>query len=53
MSYDDLKVVEAERFVRSIAQGHAVGATISDAVAAARFAEAVTRSIDERRWVRL
>jgi predicted dehydrogenase len=51
MGYDDLKVIEAERFVRSIAEGRAVGATIDDAVASARVIEALTRSWDERCWV--
>jgi predicted dehydrogenase len=51
MGYDELKVIEAERFVRSIAEGRPVGATIEDAVTAARVIEALTRSADERRWV--
>jgi predicted dehydrogenase len=51
MGYDDLKVIEAERFVRSVSLGEPVGATIEDALVAARFVEAVTRSIEERRWV--
>jgi predicted dehydrogenase len=51
MGYDDLKVIEAERFVRSIAEGRPVGATIADAVVSARVIEALTRSHDERRWV--
>jgi predicted dehydrogenase len=51
MGYDDLKVIEAERFVRSIAEGRAVGATIEDAVASARVIDALTRSWHEQRWV--
>jgi predicted dehydrogenase len=51
MGYDDLKVIEAERFVRSIAEGAAVGATIDDAVASARVIEALSQSQIERRWV--
>jgi predicted dehydrogenase len=51
MGYDDLKVIEAERFVRSIAEGGAIGATIEDAVTSARVIEALTRSHAERRWV--
>jgi predicted dehydrogenase len=51
MGYDDLKVIEAERFVRSVAEGRAVGATIDDAVTSARVIDALTRSWDERRWV--
>jgi predicted dehydrogenase len=52
MGYDDLKVVEAERLVRSIASGKPVGATIEDALYAARVIDAMTLSFDERRWVR-
>jgi predicted dehydrogenase len=51
MGYDDLKVIEAERLVRSIAHGKPVGATIDDAVEAARLVEAIVRSAAERRWV--
>jgi predicted dehydrogenase len=51
MGYDDLKVIEAERFVRSIAEGRPMGATIEDAVSSARVIDALTRSSDERRWV--
>jgi predicted dehydrogenase len=51
MGYDDLKVIEAERFVRSIAEGKPMGATIEDAVSSARVIDALTRSFDERRWV--
>jgi predicted dehydrogenase len=53
MGYDDLKVIEAERLVRSIAHGKPVGATIDDAVEAARLIEAIVRSASERRWVSL
>lgn len=52
MSYDDLKVIEAQRLLASIDTGVAVGATIHDAVAAAEVVEAMTTSADERRWVR-
>jgi predicted dehydrogenase len=51
MGYDDLKVIEAERLVRSIAHGKPVGATIDDAVVAARLVEAIVSSATERRWV--
>jgi predicted dehydrogenase len=51
MSFDDLKVIEAHRLVRSIAEGGPVGATIADAVAAARTVEAMLASAAERRWV--
>ena len=51
MSYDDLKVVEAHRLVRSIATGTPEGATITDALLAARLVDAMARSARERRWV--
>jgi predicted dehydrogenase len=53
MGYDDLKVIEAERLVRSIAYGKPVGATIDDAVESARLIEAIVVSAAERRWVSL
>lgn len=51
MGYDDLKVIEAHRLVRSIATGTPEGATIIDAYAAARVVDALDRSAVERRWV--
>jgi predicted dehydrogenase len=51
MSYDDLKVVEAHRLVRSIASGTPEGATITDALRAARLVDAMAESARERRWV--
>ena len=53
MSYDDLKVVEAERLVRSIATGQPVGATIEDALVAAELVEAMVSSAASGRWVQL
>jgi predicted dehydrogenase len=51
MSYDDLKVIEAQRLARSIVDHKAVGATIEDALVAARLVDAMHTSITERRWV--
>lgn len=51
MSYDDLKVVEAHRLVRSIATGTPEGATITDALRAATLVDAMAESARERRWV--
>ena len=51
MSYDDLKVVEAHRLLRSIASGTPEGATIVDALHAARLVDAMAESARERRWV--
>lgn len=53
MSYDDLKVIEARRLVQSIADGKPHGATIHDALVAARTVDAMTVSADERKWVSL
>ncbi|MBA2419444.1 MAG: Gfo/Idh/MocA family oxidoreductase [Nocardioidaceae bacterium] len=53
MSYDDLKVIEAHRLVLSIADGTSRGATIHDAVVAARTLDAMLESIAERKWVSL
>jgi predicted dehydrogenase len=51
MGYDDLKVIEAERLVRSIALGQPVGATIEDALAAAELVEAMVASAASGTWV--
>jgi predicted dehydrogenase len=53
MGYDDLKVIEAARFVRSIIDGSPSGATLSDAVAAATALEAMERSVRSGGWERL
>ncbi len=53
MGYDDLKVVEAERLVRSIAEKRPHGATIDDVVVTARLIDAMSRSFAERRWISL
>jgi predicted dehydrogenase len=52
MSYDDLKIIEAHRLVRSIASGEPQGATIADAVVAAELVDAMLVSARERRWIR-
>ncbi|MEU5095286.1 Gfo/Idh/MocA family oxidoreductase [Streptomyces sp. NPDC020996] len=53
MGYDDLKVVEARHFLRSIAEGGAHGATLDDAVASAVALDAMTRSAERGTWVTL
>ncbi|MHC3467689.1 Gfo/Idh/MocA family protein [Streptomyces sp. 7R007] len=53
MGYDDLKVIEAYRFLRSVAEGRPYGATLDDAVASAEALDAMTRSAEERAWVSL
>ncbi|SEP60685.1 Predicted dehydrogenase [Streptomyces sp. yr375] len=51
MGYDDLKVVEAYRFLRSVAEGIPYGATLTDAVHSATVLEAMTRSAQSGSWV--
>ena len=51
MSYDDLKVIEAYRFLRSIADGTPHGTTLGDAVASARILDAMAASVSTGRWV--
>jgi len=53
MGFDDLKVIEARRLVQSIADGKPHGATIHDALIAARTVDAMIVSADERKWVSL
>jgi predicted dehydrogenase len=50
MGYDDLKVIEAAKFVRSVAEKQPVGATIDDAVRSAALIEAIVASHQRRRW---
>jgi predicted dehydrogenase len=51
MGYDDLKVVEAHRFLRSIAEGTPHGATLADAVHSAAVLDAMARSAESGTWV--
>jgi predicted dehydrogenase len=53
MGYDDLKVIEAYHFLRSVTEGTEHGATLQDAVASAVALDAMARSADERGWVSL
>ncbi|WP_333741491.1 Gfo/Idh/MocA family protein [Streptomyces sp. IBSBF 2806] len=50
MGYDDLKVVEAYRFLRSVAEGAPHGATLADAVRSAGVLDAMTRSAHTGVW---
>ena len=53
-SLDDLKVSEANAFLRGVAGGEvAPCATIDDALGAARVLDAIAQSIDKRGWVDL
>ncbi|WP_405622321.1 Gfo/Idh/MocA family protein [Streptomyces sp. NBC_00076] len=51
MGYDDLKVVEAYRFLRSIAEDTSHGATLADAVHSAAVLDAMARSAESGTWV--
>ncbi|MFD8914619.1 Gfo/Idh/MocA family protein [Streptomyces sp. NPDC059575] len=53
MGYDDLKVIEAYRFLRSVAEGEPYGATLADAVRAAAALDAMAESAERRGWVDL
>ncbi|HET7477656.1 MAG TPA: gfo/Idh/MocA family oxidoreductase, partial [Dermatophilaceae bacterium] len=50
LGYDDLKVVEAMLFLRSIGEQAAYGATVADAVAAFDVLDAMTASVRSGRW---
>ncbi|WP_367326397.1 Gfo/Idh/MocA family protein [Streptomyces sp. HUAS ZL42] len=47
MGYDDLKVIEAYRFLRSVAEGTPYGATLDDAVHSATALDAMVRSAEQ------
>ncbi|MEU3512551.1 Gfo/Idh/MocA family oxidoreductase [Streptomyces longwoodensis] len=53
MGYDDLKVIEAHHFLRSVSEGTPYGPTLADAVASATVLDAMTRSARRRTWVDL
>jgi predicted dehydrogenase len=53
MSYDDLKVIEAYRFLRSIEEGAPQGTTLADAIASAEALDAMSRSAETGAWVKL
>jgi predicted dehydrogenase len=53
MGYDDLKVIEAYHFLRSIAEGRQYGAGPDDAVQSAVALDAMARSAATRSWVAL
>jgi predicted dehydrogenase len=51
MGYDDLKVIEAYRFLRSIAEDQPCGTSVDDAVHSAVILDAMARSLATRAWV--
>ncbi|MGW3449136.1 Gfo/Idh/MocA family protein [Streptomyces sp. NPDC001076] len=53
MGYDDLKVIEARNFLRSVAEGTSYGPTLEDAVHSATALDAMSRSAEQGTWVSL
>ena len=53
LSFDDLKVIEAARFLQSIVDGEPHGATIEDAVQSARALDCMSESARTGAWVRV
>ncbi|MER6533234.1 Gfo/Idh/MocA family oxidoreductase [Streptomyces sp900105755] len=53
MGYDDLKVIEARNFLRSVTEGTSYGPTLEDAVHSATVLDAMSRSAAQRTWVNL
>ena len=53
MGYDDLKTIEAKKFLAAVAGGPQENSTIADAVAAAAFVAAVEASAVSGRWEQL
>jgi len=53
MGYDDLKVIEAFNFLRSIAEGTPYGSTLDDAVRSATALDAMAESAATGNWVSL
>jgi predicted dehydrogenase len=53
MGYDDLKVIEAYHFLRSVSEGTPYGATLGDAVRSAAALDAMGRSAAGGGWVSL
>jgi predicted dehydrogenase len=51
MGYDDLKVIEAYHFLRSVAGGKPYGTTLDDAVRSATALDAMARSVETGGWV--
>jgi len=53
MGYDDLKVIEAYGFLRSVVEGRAHGPTLADAVRSGEALDAMARSAERGGWVAL
>jgi predicted dehydrogenase len=53
MGYDDSKVIEAAKFLRSVTSGNPYGPTLDDALRSAEALEAMVESATTGSWVRL
>ena len=53
MGYDDLKIVEAKKFVSAILGKQQINSNINDAVSAAAVCDAVEQSAESGQWVKL
>jgi len=53
MGYDDLKVIEAYQFLRSVAEQKPYGATLDDALRSAQVLDAVAESANGGHWVKV
>jgi hypothetical protein len=53
LGYDDLKIIEAYEFLKSIAAGHLSEPSFSEALAVARVQSGIARSWETRRWERI
>ncbi len=51
LGFDDLKVIEAFRFLRSVADGRPYGATLDDALYSATVLDAMVLSAETRTWI--
>jgi predicted dehydrogenase len=53
MGYDDLKIIEARKFLEAYFGGPARNSNIHDAVSAARVVGAIEESAVSRQWVKI
>ena len=53
MGYDDLKVIEAKKFIEAYLGGKRVNSNIHDAVAAAKVVTAAEESANNGQWIRI
>jgi predicted dehydrogenase len=53
MGYDDLKVIEARKFIDAYLGGPAVNSNTQDALSSARVVDAIGSSAESRQWVRV